>query len=350
VHIPFVLPGERVTRKVTGIGGSIQIENPSSERVQPICKHFGTCGGCSLQHWQQASYLKWKEVSSGRIEARWIETVVEPIKRYPVASRRRATFTVTQISGRLEFGLYIAQSHDVVDLSECPILLLPFRRFCRAKNALALASEQARRRCMLPLPRTVSTCVINAPPLQPAQKKNSFLRSMPPGLSARCGTVIPSFFGSPPAISFAVSRLHSPGAFCKAVEACERDWLASLAGDGEGCGRPVLRSLFADLVPSHFRAARFAAVAAYEENAAAIAALGAAAKTRTASSLSKRCGAISSAAAWSNGTDKFAAVIATPTEALKHNCRAIASSKQETVVMISCNPTTFARDAALFDR
>jgi len=49
--------------------------------------------------------------------------------------------------------------------------------------------------------------------------------------------------------------------------------------------------------------------------------------------------------------NKFAAVIADPHgRALKHNAVRSRHRKQETVVMISCNPTTFARDAALFDR
>jgi len=69
---------------------------------------------------------------------------------------------------------------------------------------------------MLPLPRTVSTALSTLHPYNRRSKKNSFLRSMPPGLSARCGTVIPSFFVRLLPFHSAVSRLHSPRArFCR---------------------------------------------------------------------------------------------------------------------------------------
>ncbi|MDU0220594.1 hypothetical protein RVS24_26840, partial [Escherichia coli] len=36
------------------------ILSPSPDRVTPPCPHFGTCGGCALQHWADAPYLAWK--------------------------------------------------------------------------------------------------------------------------------------------------------------------------------------------------------------------------------------------------------------------------------------------------
>ncbi|MGI9400878.1 MAG: hypothetical protein ACR2O0_06455, partial [Rhizobiaceae bacterium] len=38
-----------------------QILNASSERVQPVCRYFGTCGGCQLQHFEKSAYLQWKQ-------------------------------------------------------------------------------------------------------------------------------------------------------------------------------------------------------------------------------------------------------------------------------------------------
>ncbi len=115
------------------------------------------------------------------------------------------------------------------------------------------------------------------------------------------------------------------------------------AADGPVC------DLFAGLGAFSFRAARFAAVAAYEENAAAIAALGAAAKNANGLKPIKAVRRdLFRSPLGAMELNKFAAVIADPPrEGAEAQCRAIASSKQETVVMISCNPTTFARDAAL---
>ena len=57
--VAAALPGESVTYRVIGKrkkimeGVCVQVlENPSAERVEPRCAHFGQCGGCSLQHWR----------------------------------------------------------------------------------------------------------------------------------------------------------------------------------------------------------------------------------------------------------------------------------------------------------
>ena len=61
VYIPFTLPGETISAALVGMKGeAISIDSPSPDRVLPICRHFGTCGGCSLQHWREAPYAEWK--------------------------------------------------------------------------------------------------------------------------------------------------------------------------------------------------------------------------------------------------------------------------------------------------
>ena len=61
VFVPFGLPGERVRVKLTeekknfARGEIIEVLQPSKDRIQPRCKHFGTCGGC---HYQNLPYEK----------------------------------------------------------------------------------------------------------------------------------------------------------------------------------------------------------------------------------------------------------------------------------------------------
>src|SRR5579863_8109241 len=37
------------------------IINPSPDRTQPQCAHFGICGGCSMQHLNISAQIAWKQ-------------------------------------------------------------------------------------------------------------------------------------------------------------------------------------------------------------------------------------------------------------------------------------------------
>src|SRR6476469_8934518 len=59
--VPFTLPGERVL----AVGGGerrelAQVLTASAQRIAPVCPHFGTCGGCALQHWAATPSRVWK--------------------------------------------------------------------------------------------------------------------------------------------------------------------------------------------------------------------------------------------------------------------------------------------------
>src|SRR3984893_19320574 len=64
VYVPYTLPGEVV--EVDPWPGHpdrrnlLRVEAASAERIDPICPHFGVCGGCALQHWSTARYREWK--------------------------------------------------------------------------------------------------------------------------------------------------------------------------------------------------------------------------------------------------------------------------------------------------
>ncbi|MGZ8388486.1 MAG: RNA methyltransferase, partial [Rhodoplanes sp.] len=64
IYVPYALPGETV--EVEDWRGHpdrrrlLRVEAASSERIVPICPHFGVCGGCAVQHWQWDRYCAWK--------------------------------------------------------------------------------------------------------------------------------------------------------------------------------------------------------------------------------------------------------------------------------------------------
>ena len=64
VFVSYSLPGETV--EVEAFPGHpnrrhlLRVENPSPERIKPVCPHFGVCGGCQTQHWDSSRYREWK--------------------------------------------------------------------------------------------------------------------------------------------------------------------------------------------------------------------------------------------------------------------------------------------------
>ncbi|MTK54208.1 23S rRNA (uracil(1939)-C(5))-methyltransferase RlmD [Paludibacter sp.] len=67
IFVPYVAPGDiadiQLTRKKNSYaeGRAVHIHSYSTERVEPICEHFGVCGGCKWQHLNYQAQLKYKQ-------------------------------------------------------------------------------------------------------------------------------------------------------------------------------------------------------------------------------------------------------------------------------------------------
>ena len=48
-------------KKSFGFARINKLVKPSPHRIEPVCKHFGTCGGCKWQHFDYAAQLQYKE-------------------------------------------------------------------------------------------------------------------------------------------------------------------------------------------------------------------------------------------------------------------------------------------------
>lgn len=124
VFAPFTLPGERV--RIAGGGerrALLAVLEPSPDRVEPPCPHFGACGGCALQHWAHAPYLDWKvgrlrqTLARERLEAEFAPAFAagpETRRRIALHARRG-----TRAAARL--GYKARKSWDLVDIAVCPI-------------------------------------------------------------------------------------------------------------------------------------------------------------------------------------------------------------------------------------
>ena len=118
--------GELVTVEAKAGDGHAEpfaILKPSPERVAPVCQHFGSCGGCALQHMEAHAYLAWKrELVIAALASRGLEAPVEQVRAVPLVSRRRAAFALGRTVKGIAFGCRAARSHAIVDIAACPVL------------------------------------------------------------------------------------------------------------------------------------------------------------------------------------------------------------------------------------
>ncbi len=114
-HVAFAVPGD-----VIADDGSL-IEGPGHQL--PPCRHFPTCGGCQLQHLTDAAYSDYVASRiSGALAQHGIETVVRTPILSPPRSRRRASLRALKAGGRVLVGFNEAGSTKIVDIKECHIL------------------------------------------------------------------------------------------------------------------------------------------------------------------------------------------------------------------------------------
>ena len=89
----------------------------------PPCRHFPTCGGCQLQHLDDASYAAFiTDRIAGALAAHELETDIRAPIVSPPNARRRASLHAEAKGGRIRLGFAETGSHAIVDIQECHIL------------------------------------------------------------------------------------------------------------------------------------------------------------------------------------------------------------------------------------
>lgn len=125
LFVPFTLPGERVRVLPSGHRARLEtVVSPAPERVQPPCPHFGSCGGCALQHASGKMIAAWKsDLISRSLASRGIEDVdIRQVVTSPAGSRRRATFGARRTRKGSVIGFYAPGSDEIVPISTCHLV------------------------------------------------------------------------------------------------------------------------------------------------------------------------------------------------------------------------------------
>ncbi|TAJ86805.1 MAG: class I SAM-dependent RNA methyltransferase [Reyranella sp.] len=128
--VPYCLPAETVEAEPLDKRGDgiacelLEVLAPSRHRETPPCAHFGTCGGCVLQHWRRDIYTGWKsELISKALAQRGVRA---PRFEAPVAcepgERRRADIVLRREGRRILAGFHERASQSVVDVGTCVVV------------------------------------------------------------------------------------------------------------------------------------------------------------------------------------------------------------------------------------
>jgi len=125
IYAPFALPGEQVRARVTGGRAEVvEVLTASPERQAPVCRHFGRCGGCQLQHWQDGPYLAWKraQVVSVLDRVSLGGAVVDETVPAWGEGRRRAAFHAARVGGQVRIGFIERGGAKLTPIAQCPVL------------------------------------------------------------------------------------------------------------------------------------------------------------------------------------------------------------------------------------
>jgi 23S rRNA (uracil1939-C5)-methyltransferase len=353
VFVPFTLAGERVRAYVKGSRGELMdVVTPSPNRVAPVCRHFVRCGGCAVQHMAQPAYDTWKrDAVVAAFHARGIDAEVSALVR-PDGFRRRAVLTARRTEDGLLIGFHEAQSHELVNLIECPVLdpsivaalpglkglvgpLVSRRGEARINVTMSLAGLDI---ALEGIERTLS------PELRTAIAKSAAAM----GVARISIAGDPVYEALPPFLRFGAAEVHlPPGTFIQAMESAERVMAARVIA-GVGKAKSVV-DLFSGLGAFTLPLASKSKVLAVDSDKAAIGALARSVKMATGiKPVTTLVRDLFREPFSTLELNEHEAVVFDPPRAgAEAQSRMLARSKVKTVVAVSCNPATLARDARI---
>lgn len=353
VHVARALPGEEVDGTVEdGRIARPKILRPSPRRVRPPCPRYGSCGGCALQHADDAFVADWKvDVVRRALAAQGLPAPIRGISTSPPNSRRRAVLSGRRVRSGGLVGFHAAGSATITAPEGCTVLAPGLMAALPAlgevtRLAASRSSEIKLHACLSE--GGLDLAITGARPLERE------LAAEAAALAGRAGLARLTWNGetvaqsAPPAQRFGRARVvPPPGAFLQATAEGEAALVACVrAALGES--RRVA-DLFAGCGTFTFPLAEAAAVEAVEGDAALVAALEAGA--RSASGLKPVGASVRDLfrrpldAAELAGFDGV--VIDPPRAGAAAQTAALAESGVQRIAAVSCNPVTFARDARL---
>ena len=347
----FVL-GAAVGDTVLFAGDKVTIV-PGPAHATPPCRHFPDCGGCQLQHITDADYAAFvsdrivRALAHVGVVPEWVAAVALS----PPKSRRRASLRAVKRSGKLSLGFNAEGSHRIVDIVQCEVmapalftLIAPLRQLLKA----AIADGQGAGVTLTGSDTGIDVLLANvtAERLDQIERLTDFAAKHDlarlstegaHGVETLVEARIPLLSMGGVAVSL------PPAPFLQATREGEAALVAAVC---EAAG-PATRvaDLFCGLGTFALPLSKTARVLAADAAGPAVLALGAAARANgRAVATSHRD--LFRRPLTAAELDAFDAVVFDPPRSgAQSQAAMLAASNVPTVVAVSCNPSTFARDA-----
>jgi 23S rRNA (uracil1939-C5)-methyltransferase len=128
VFVPYTIEGELVSAEIVrekrqfAEADLVEVKESSPNRVAPECPYFGRCGGCAYQHidYQHQLAIKWRQLRDALQRIGKLKDVpMRPIIPSPRHYAYRNRITVHALDGVI--GFFRRDSHRLIDIERCPI-------------------------------------------------------------------------------------------------------------------------------------------------------------------------------------------------------------------------------------
>lgn len=345
-HIAGAIPGDTIDAD-----GAI---TAGPHHIAPACRHFGSCGGCQLQHVDDTvleDFVRDRVVNAAKGQELEPGELL-PVHLSPPATRRRAGLHALRTHKGAVLGYREGGSHRVVDLAECPVLHPALTALIAPLRAFMAAHGPAKAMVGIDLTladQGVDVSLVHFPVegLAATEAALDFAREQGLARLTFDQGYGPETMWEPEPATVTLGGVPvslPPGAFLQATHDAERR-MAADAAEWLGNARMVA-DLFAGLGTFAFALREGRKVLAVEAERAAHLACKAAGAQSGGSVLALHRDLFRSPLEPAE-LNRFDAVLLDPPRAgARAQIAEIAASTLSRVIYVSCNPASWARDAA----
>ena len=353
VFVNMALPGEGVEGEVVdGKMAAPKIMVPSDDRVKAPCRHYKSCGGCSLQHASDPFVADWKKsIVAGALTAQGLAFTLNDIKTSPTESRRRATFSAKRTKKGALIGFHARASDTIIDVPDCMLVTPELKAAMPILEKLCVTFGSRKGKLSLSVTSSLSgldVAVKGGKPLDGQLRIDLAVFAGHAGLArlAWDGEAIAT--NSAPAQAFGSAHVTPPaGAFLQATEHGENTLVSHVLETVSGAKRVV--DLFAGCGTFSLPIAESSEVHAVEGVSDMMTALDTG--WRRAQGLKRVTTETRDLFRRPLLADEFkgfdAVVIDPPRAGAEAQMRILAEAGVPIISAVSCNPVTFARDAKI---